>query len=202
MKARKLLPLIVLLTCLILQACNAPIAPQSAPEDDLDFDLSSSREPDFDDDDPDFAGLGFTWHEEMPGGGIMFTGTIGTCHIPGPWDVLLAVTGNLGPENFLHIIGEGTVEIPQVGDDKYAGTFELPMSGTLTDPNCYITYDLIMEMKVEITPYSLEIIQAKAGSLAIQTSCPGLGVPFEAPPLTFPTDFVVGPMVGSFECGE
>jgi hypothetical protein len=194
-------PLFPLVFCLILAACNFPTATQSAPdEDELDFDLSSSRESDFDH--QDFAGLGFTWDEEMPGGAIHFTGTIGTCHLSGSWDVLLAVTGNLGPENFLHLVGEGTVEIPQAAEDKFFGSFELPMHGTLTDPDCLVTYDLVMRMTIEITPYSLEIIQAVAGSQAIQASCPDLGTGYDPPPLTFPTDFVVGPMTGTFACDE
>jgi hypothetical protein len=200
MNTRKVLPLILLITVLAAQACDLPIQFLPDPEGDLDFDLSDHGDPDFEDDDPDFAGLGFTWEEEMPGGGVMFIGTLGTCNIPGPWDVWLVVSGSLGPENYLHIEGQTTVNIPQVGDDQYSGEFEVPMSGSLTDPDCVITYDLIMEMSVEITPYSLEIVRAVAGSQAIQASCPGLGTGYDPPPLTFPTDFVVAPMVGSFKC--
>jgi hypothetical protein len=199
MKTRALL--LPLVFCLILAACNFPTATQPAPdEDELDFDLSPDGEVDFDDDDPDFTGLGFTWNEEMPGGAIHFSGTIGTCELSGSWDVLLAVTGNLGPENFLHIIGEDSVEIPQTGEDSFSGTFELPMHGTLSDPDCLVTYDLIMEMTVEITPYALEIIRAVAVDQIITANCPDLGTSYDPPPLTFPTDFVVGPMTGTFAC--
>jgi len=59
-----------------------------------------------------------------------------------------------------------------------------------------------MKMTVESTPYSLEIIQATAVDHIFTTNCPDLGAAYDPPPITFPTDFVVAPMVGTFECGE
>lgn len=191
--------IIVLLCGFAVQACVPPIDTET--EEEFEFDLSVPEGAETVPYDDDFAGLGFTWDREMPGGGIFFEGVIGTCTLPGPWDIFVAVTGNLGPENFLHIVGEETISIPQTDEDVISGQFEIPMKGTLTDPDCYITYDIILSMTVEITPYFMHIVEAKAVSQMIHTSCPGLGVVHSPAGLVFPTDFVVEPM-GPFECTE